>query len=220
MNTNRKNALIAGALYLFAIVASIAGGAMIDANLVAPDGLVRASADRALVALGVILELLNAIAVIGIAALLFPILSKHNQALSLAYLGNRIVEAIVQIVASSIPLALVTLSETHLATGALEATSFQGVGVLAIAARAQLVGTMLGIFFNLGALLFYTVVYQERLLPRFIPIWGFVGVALVLAWNLLEMFGISAGIYLAIPIILNEIFLGIWLIVKGFNERS
>jgi hypothetical protein len=147
-------------------------------------------------------------------------LYKHDQALSVGYLGNRVVEAIVQVVGSIIPLALVTVSQTHLATGALEASSFQALGALGVAARAQLLGTMLGIFFNLGAALFYSIVYRARLLPRFIPIWGFVGVASVLTWNLLELFGIQAGMYLAIPILLNEIFLGIWLIVKGFKQQS
>jgi len=132
MNTNRKNALIAGALFLLAIVASILGGTMIEANLVAPDGLIHVSADRSQVALGVILELVNAIAVIGIAALLYPILRKHNPALSAGYLGNRVVEAILQIVGSSIPLALVAVSQAQLETGALETTIQPGSGVGAI----------------------------------------------------------------------------------------
>jgi hypothetical protein len=220
MNSNIKTARIAGALFLIAIVASILGGVLIESNLVAADGIVRVSADRTQVTLGVLLELLNAIAVIGIAALLFPILSKHNQALAVGYVGNRTVEAIVQIVGSIIPLALVTMSQKFLTPGTVEASSFQASGALALAARAQLVGTMLGIFFSLGALLFYCVVYQSRLLPRFIPVWGLIGVVSVLTWNVLEMFGIPAGMYLAIPILLNEIFLGIWLIVKGFNPSA
>lgn len=225
MNSKIKAAEIArtritGALFLIAIVASILGGAIIDAQLIDPDGLVRVSADRTQVALGVLLELLNAIAVIGIAAALYPTLRTHNHALAVGYLGNRVVEAIVQVAGSTIPLALLVASQTLSAAGALEVSSFQSSGALLVAARAQLIGTMLGIFFNLGALLFYLVVYQARLLPRFVPIWGFVGVALVLAWNVLEMFGIHAGIYLAIPIILNEILVGIWLIVKGFNSPA
>ena len=44
----------------------------------------------------------------------------------------------------------------------------------------------------------------------------------MLTWNLLEIFGISvrAGMILALPMILNEIFLGIWLIAKGFNPSA
>ena len=78
---------------------------------------------------------------------------------------------------------------------------------------------MLGIFFGLAALLFYYLLYRSKLVPRFISVWGFIAVVLVLAWNLVEIFGISVsfGMILALPMILNEIFLGIWLIVKGFD---
>jgi uncharacterized membrane protein len=78
---------------------------------------------------------------------------------------------------------------------------------------------MLGIFFSLGALLFYTVLLQSRLVPRWLSIWGLIGAVLILAWNLSGTFGIemSFGMILALPMILNEIFLGFWLIFKGFN---
>jgi hypothetical protein len=53
-------------------------------------------------------------------------------------------------------------------------------------------------------------------------VWGLIAVALLLTWNLLESFDvhISAGMVFGLPIILNEIFLGIWLIVRGFNPHE
>ena len=88
--------------------------------------------------------------------------------------------------------------------------------------RALLVGQMLAIFFSLAALLLFYLLYQTRLVPRWLSVWGFIGVASVLTWNLLELFGINvnAGMILAMPMILNEIFLAIWLIVKGFNSSE
>jgi uncharacterized membrane protein len=81
---------------------------------------------------------------------------------------------------------------------------------------------MLGIFFSVGALLFYAVLIQSKLIPRWLSIWGLIGAVLILTWNLLGTFGISvsAGMILALPMILNEIFLGIWLIAKGFNSAA
>ena len=83
-------------------------------------------------------------------------------------------------------------------------------------------GLIVPVFFSLGAVLFYYLLYRSRLVPRFISVWGFIAVALVLAWNLLETFGISisAGMVFGLPIILNEIILGIWLIVKGFTTSA
>lgn len=67
--------------------------------------------------------------------------------------------------------------------------------------------------------MFYYLLYQTKLVPRWLSAWGLIAVVLVLTWNLLETFGISfnVGIIFGLPIILNEIFLGIWLIVKGFD---
>jgi Domain of unknown function (DUF4386) len=170
----------------------------------------------------VLLELVNAIAVVGIAVMLFPILKKHAEALALGYVAIRIIEALMQIVSDVIPLSLLTFNQGYLTTGAPEVAAFQASGALWIAARAQLVGTMLGIFFSLGALLFYSALIRSRLVPRWLSIWGLIGAVLILTWNLLGMFGIdlSAGMILALPIILNEIFLGIWLILKGFEPSA
>jgi Domain of unknown function (DUF4386) len=218
----KKTAGIVGALFLTAMVASLLGGGLLESILNAPDYLITISANETQVITGVLLELINAIAVVGIAVMMFPIFKEHNEALALGYVGVRIIEAVMQIASDVIPLSLLTLSQKYVTSGALDASSFQASGNLFIAARAYLVGTMLGIFFSLGALVFYYLLYQSKLVPRFISVWGLIGAVLVLTWNLLETFGISisAGMVLALPIILNEIFLGIWLIVKGFNSSA
>jgi hypothetical protein len=84
------------------------------------------------------------------------------------------------------------------------------------------VGQITGIFFSLAALLLFYLLYQTKLVPRFISIWGLISVALVFAWNVIELIGISIsfGMILAIPMILNEIFLAIWLIIKGFDQTG
>jgi len=210
MKTYRWAERIAGALFLIALVASIWGGSLVDGGLGNPAG---ASASRNPIVAGVLLELVNAIAVLGIAALLWPALSRHNPALAMGYTGNRIVEAIMQVLASTVPLAILTWNGAS-------AAGKEAAGALMMALRAHLVGTMLAIFFGLGALIFYSIVYRSRLLPRFIPIWGFVGAAGILVWNILALFEIQTGMYMAIPIITNELLLGIWLIVKGFNRPA
>ena len=67
-------------------------------------------------------------------------------------------------------------------------------------------------------MLYYSL-YQSKLLPRFISVWGLIGAALILILNLLSAFLEIGNIALifALPMISNEVFLGIWLIVKGFG---
>lgn len=219
MNNNRNTAIIVGALFLIAMVTSLVGAALIEAILDAPDYLTDVSANSTQVTIGALLELINGIAVIGIAVMMFPILKKQNEALALGYVAFRVVEAVIIFAALISPLALITLSQDYLAA---EVSNPQTLGTLFLAVRAHLVGQMIGIFFGLGALLFYYLLYQMKLVPRWISVWGLIAVVLVFTWNLLEFMDISldAGIVFGLPIILNEIFLGIWLIARGFNSPS
>jgi LuxR family maltose regulon positive regulatory protein len=80
-----------------------------------------------------------------------------------------------------------------------------------------------GIGANIGkASMFYYMLYQSKLIPRFISVWGLVGALAMLATAMLDTFGISPGSLdvLGVLMLLNELFLGAWLIVKGFNPTA
>jgi hypothetical protein len=222
MNTYKKTARIVGALFIIAMVTSLLGGIWLESILNAPDYLSNISANETQVILGVLLELINGIAVVGIAVMMFPIFKKHDEALALGYVAFRIIEAVIIIAAVISPLTLIALSQEFVKAGATDASNFQAIGTSYLAVRSLLVGQMIGIFFSLAALLFFYLLYQSKLVPRWLSVWGLISVALVLTWNLLEIFGISisAGMLLALSMILNEIFLAIWLIVKGFNSSA
>ena len=222
MNSAQKTARIVGALFLIAMVTSLVGGLWLESIITAEDYLTTVSANETQVVIGVVLELINGIAVIGIAVMMFPIFRKHDEALALGYVALRIIEAVVVIAAAVIPLSLVALSQEYLEMGAPDTSQFQILGSSLLASRAFWASVMLGIFFGLAALLFYYLLYRSKLVPRWLSGWGFIAVVLVLIWNLLELFGISVsfGMILALPMILNEIVLAIWLIIKGFNASA
>lgn len=73
--------------------------------------------------------------------------------------------------------------------------------------------------YGLGALMFNYLLYQSQLIPRWISIWGLLGATLLVAMGLLRLFGQSA-ILLAIPLILNELVLAVWLIARGFTSPA
>jgi hypothetical protein len=198
---------------------SLVGGVWLESMLTAPDYLGTLSANETQVLIGVLLELLNCIAVVGIAVLLFPILRDHSETLALGYLGFRLIEVVILIVAVISPLALIALSREYAAAGTAEAAGFQALGTVLIAARAQMAGLLVPIFFGLGAFLLYYSLYQTKLVPRFISVWGLLAVVLMVARNLLVTFGLTIGadMVLVLPMILNEVFLGIWLMAKGFE---
>jgi hypothetical protein len=74
--------------------------------------------------------------------------------------------------------------------------------------------------FVLGALMFYVLLYQSRLVPRWLSIWGLVGAALSIAAALGTMFGLSSLGVLSLPIFLQEMVMAVWLIAKGFNPSA
>ena len=63
------------------------------------------------------------------------------------------------------------------------------------------------------------MLYRMKLIPRIISVWGLVGAAFVLGNTIVEMYGGSL-VNLGVIMLLNELFLGVWLILKGFNPAA
>jgi Domain of unknown function (DUF4386) len=223
MNAHRTTARVVGLCFLAAMAGSLIGGGLLETILSAPDYLLAAAEHQTQLIVGVLLELVNATAVLAIGFLMFPVLKKHNEQLAVGYLAIWSVEAVVCSIIVIGPLALLTLSREYGQAGAAEAAYLQAAGALGIAERARVVGLLIPLFFSLGAILFYTLLYRSRLLPRFISVWGFIGAALILIINIANLgaeLGLGVTLVFVLPIILNEIFLGIWLIVRGFNPSA
>lgn len=222
MNANNQTARIVGALFLIVNVTFLVGAVgFIEPLLGAPEYLTLVSANRTQVITGVLLELTNGLAYLGIAMLMFPLLKQHSGSIALGYVGFRFVEFVMQIASDISPLLLLNLSEEFVKAGAPQSSAFQTLGTLLIAERYWAF-QMVYLTFTLGALLFYTLLLRAKLLPRFIPVWGLIAAALVFANTIMAMFGLdldpAIGLVTGLPMLLNELFLGGWLIVKGFNR--
>ncbi len=224
MNSNKRTARIVGLLFIAATVFSILGTLVfIGPILDDPDYLIKVSANENQVLIGVLFELIAAGAVAGTGITLFPIFKKHNEALALGYVGGRIIESVFIIVSAIGLLLLLSLGREYVA-GAPDASHFQTLGTVLLAERdwSFLVGPNL--VFSLNALIVSYLLYQSRLVPRFLSVWGLIGAPLILAAGLLIMFGLPRfspiSLLLALPIALFEMVLAVWLIVKGFNSSA
>jgi hypothetical protein len=226
MKPYRKTAIFVGIFFLVGYVILLPGGFLIDSIIDTQEYLINISANCSKVIIGMFLEFINAAAVIGIAVLMFPLLKNKNEALALGYAGSRIVESAILVVGHIFLLLLIVLSQEYVKIENPDAPYFQTLGALFIADRG-LTFRMVMIVVSLGALVFYYLLYQSKLIPRFISVWGLIGAPLSLAGGVISIFGYRAGasmpaptMILGLPIMLNEIFLGIWLIVKGFNSSA
>jgi hypothetical protein len=223
MNANRRTAIIVGVLFITATVTAILGMGVLGSTLDAPDYLVNVSEHENQVIVAVIFELILAVSVLGIGCMMFPILKGHVESLALGYVVIRLTEAIFIMVASISLLSLLTLSQEY-AAGASDAAYYQASGALLLALRdwAFVFGTL--IFLGLGGLALYYILYQSKLIPRWLSGWGLIGATLILLTGLLGFFGLSlestTTTILAAPIALQEMVFAVWLIVKGFNPSA
>jgi hypothetical protein len=141
--------------------------------------------------------------------------------MALGYVAFRIFEFVMQTLSDLSAFRVVSLSEEFVSTGAQDPSAFQVSGGLLLAERAWAF-QMVTIGLVLGAVLFYTMLYRSKLIPRFISVWGFVAALLVLATALADIYGAELGALEALGVLMlaNELFLGVWLIVKGFNRSA
>jgi hypothetical protein len=223
--SDKTIARIVGVLFIAATAAPILtapfigflGGGVLGEPI--PDYLVRVSENELQVFTGMLIELIWALAVVGIPVMLFPILKKHNKALALGFYSLRFIEAISTIVGSIILLTLLTLSQEFVKAGVPDASYYQTLGSLLLAARegAFMIGS--GLVWSLSALALNYVLYRSKLVPRWISGWGLVGGTLSFAAYLLQFFGVSLDI-LFLPIALQEMVFAVWLIIRGFNSSA
>jgi len=224
MNSNRKTAIIVGVLFIIATVAGVLSLVFMGSILNAPDYLTKVSANENQIIIGALLVLIMGVSVASIPFMMFPIFKKHNEALALGYVVFRVLEAATNFAGAISWLLLITLSRGFVKAVAPDASYFQTLGTLLLEAGdwIHVLGVM--IVFSLGALILNYLLYQSKLIPRFISVWGLIGATLLLAAGLLGMFGHSPfstiSTFLAIPIAVNEMFLAVWLIVKGFNPSA
>lgn len=224
MNTNRNTARIVGSFFLVAMVASLVGGTIVNSIISTPDALSTLSQVESQLLFGVFLELLNALSVVGIGILMFTVIKQCNETMAVGYLGLRVIESVFCSIIVIAPLALIIINQNIPASGSLNAISFEAMNTLSNAIRSSVVDWLIPIFFCLGALLLYSFLYRSKCLPRFISVWGVIAAALIALMVTLKFinFEVTIGLnmLLALPIIFNEIFMGIWLVAKGFNPPT
>jgi len=224
MNTNKKTARIAGVLFIIATVASLLSLPFI-APINASNYLVDVSANGNQVTIGALLLFIGAAASAGIAISLYPILKKYNQGLALGAVGFRLIEGMLGIVGVICLLLLTTLSQEFVKAGAPDSSYFQTSGALIVAVRDWM-GNVAGLLaFGLGALMYYYIFFQTKLVPRWLSGWGLIGIILIIVTSMLVMFRVigpmsTTQVVLAVPIAVQEMVLAVWLIVKGFNSSA
>jgi len=146
------------------------------------------------------LEFMSGLAVILAALMLYPQLAASEKKLAAWFIVPRAMEGI----ALSLAAFLVLPS----------APGFSLIHGLVYAIHSYV--------FIVTGILFYLILYRSRLLPRFVSVWGLVALVLLLIANIFEHAGhpLAFGMLFFLPIVLNELVLALWLIVKGLRSSQ
>ena len=218
--TNHSAARLTGVLFIIATVADLLGAAA-RPDLTGTDYLTEVSAQGNRVAAGALLLLFAAFACVGIAISMYPILRKANAGMALGSVVFRTIEAVMYVIAVVSLLSLLTLGQQLVSTGA-ERASLGAVGGLLLSLREH--ASLAGVFaFCVGAFLYYSALFQSRLIPRWLSGWGIAAIILMTTAALLALFNndaVTGYTPLALPIFLQEMVMAVWLIAKGFNQTA
>jgi hypothetical protein len=191
MKTTKRIAVIVGLLFLVSTLTFMTGSNLIQNLLM--DG----TQSKSLLIPGVILEIACGLAVVGIGLLMLPILKPFNKRLALGYVIFRIIECTIIVIGGIYLLFLLKLMWKY--------------------------EMIIFVFTAVGGLLFSYLLYLSELVPRYLSGLGIIGYAMLFIGVVLDMIGIfnineGAGMLIYLPGGLFELFLPIWLFIKGFNS--
>jgi len=227
MKTYRMNAVMAGALYLlgtvFGVTSAIVGGEVLSSIvsaklLVGVDMLGLVAANSSQLTLGAFLILMMGISLVAMTIFLYPIFKKDSKELAVGMLLFRgALEGSYYFASVLGLLTLVALGNEYAAAGVASA-ALQSMGNVLYQFQ-DFIGPVGTIMFLIGAICLYISFYRTRLIPRWLSIWGLIGVVPYMAYALLHFFHIDTGygFYSQMVLAPQELVMGAWLVIKGFN---
>jgi hypothetical protein len=212
----RKTALIAGLLYLltFVSIPTLAlYGSVHDPNYIIGPG------SNSPVLVGGVLEVIVALAGIGTAVVLYPVVKRQNEGVALGLVGSRVLEAAGILAGVACLLTIVSLREAGagpdaLVTGQTLAILYDRINLLSQSLMPAVNDLLLGY-----------LLYKSRLVPRVLPVLAFIGAPLLLVSDAAVLFGVVERVstlpaIAVLPVALFEFSLGVYLTVKGFKPSA
>ena len=189
MSADRKAAVWIGVLYIIGTVGMVLSAVVTNALLSGSAYLAQIAAEPNRMAVGVVLYLVAGLSLTMVPVVFWPIGKRHNETLAVGYVVFRgALETVFYLVVALAWLMLIALSKEP---DAGQLADFVRTTETVISYQ------LLAIPFVLGALMFYVVLYQYRLVPRWLSIWALVGAALYIVAPIGGMFGLSLDIFMA-----------------------
>jgi hypothetical protein len=218
MDKMRRTALTAGVFYLITFV-SIPTLALYGPVRDHRDWVLSSGASTG-VLVGGFLEVIVALAGIGTAVTLYPVVKRQNEGVALGFVAARVLEAGMIFAGVISLLSLVTLRQDLGGASGADAAALVTAGASHVAVYNWTFLLSQSLMPGVNALLLGSLLYRSRLVPRIIPVLGLIGAPLLIASVFATLFGgikLGSPLFAALPVAAWELSLGVWLVVKGFR---
>jgi hypothetical protein len=221
MSTREETPRLLGAAFLGVVLTSLTSGVLIMSatGSGSVSQILAHVADNATLArLSVLAGMANSVGILVLAAFLYLVLAGQSKVLALfalaCWLGEAMFYALGQVGVSG----LIPLSQDFVKAGAPDPSYFQVMGEFLYHGVYKLGGTILMFFYCAGGLAWYFLFYRSRLIPRAIPAFGLVVVAVGFAGTVLGLLGNEVPLFAYLPILPFELAIGTWLLLRGTND--
>jgi hypothetical protein len=219
-NTRNRYTFALGTAFIIQFITSLVSGGILFDPLVDKNDIVKTmlniSQNFTKAHFSLFLDIITVLVVIWLGVLLFYFLHKINNVWATVALVFYITEEILHIISKCFQFALIYLSSIYSTNANADLEIF---GKILFEAK-EFSGSISMIPFGIGAFMFYYLLYKSKALPTWVPIWGFLSVLLVLVVVPLIFYGIAIPFFVVFPYVPFELFIGIYILIKGLSKNN
>ncbi len=219
---NNKTSRILGVAFVLQFVTSISSGMLLRQNWFVPGdinaSMIKIANNAALVRANVIVDMLTALGVVFLGAMLFITLRKQNEKMALTALGFYILEAVLLATSRIATFSLLRLSQEFATAG--QPAYLQTMGQVAYESMDFVGNTLHMLVFCPGGILFYYLLYKSGIVPHALSLWGLITVFPMLIGTVSQAFGYTLPFFLYAPYVPFEFAIGVWILIKGIKVSS
>lgn len=216
MNATQKKARILGLAFLLQFVTSFSSGVFLKSAWFVPEDMsatmLNIATNPGVLRANILLDMLTALGVTFLGAVLFVTLKKQNEKIALTALGFYILEVALLATSRMETFALLRFSQAY-ATG--QTADLLLKGQVAYEAMEFVGGTLHMLAFCLGAILFYFLLNKARMVPRWMSLWSLITVFPMLIGTVAQVLGHTIPFVFYVPYVPFELVIGLWILVKG-----
>ena len=219
MKTVNRASSVLGIAFLFQFVTSFSNGVFLRSALITPsnigESMVKIANNPLLMRAYILLDVLTALGVIFLGVTLFLTLRKQNETIALVALGFYILESALLVVSRLEAFSLLGMSQAYVAAG--QPAALQTMANVALNAMDFVGSTLHTFVFSCGAILFYYLLDQSRIVPRVLSLWGLITLFPLLIATVSAIFGYDFPIFFYLPYVPFEGVIGVWILVNGLR---